>query len=158
MARARPAVDPVKSKILEEIGEELIEKLTSADLMFGVEGTPLANVKYGDGQFKRKPLIPEMMFAARYAYVATKGQLIVGMEPEDSQEWAFVEMDLKDLDIYFPFMGAEVAKQFGREGENLARVIDAIFQERHAEATRSKEEKDQELAEAYRNNANFGRF
>jgi hypothetical protein len=158
MGRVRPPVDPVKIEILKEIGEEMIEKLTEADAMFAVEGTPTATVKYADGQFKKKPLLPDMMFSASYAYVATKGQLIVGMEPEDSQEWAFVEMELRDLDTFFPLMGAGVAAAFNRNDENLTRVVDAVFAERHAAANRSKEEKELELAEIYSNHENFGRF
>jgi len=156
MARKPVALDPAKKEFLEEVGKEVIKRLDG--MFFEVEGTPLATVKYADGTFKKKTLIPGWEFQLAYAYVGARPQLNFGLTPEDAQEYEFVEMTVKELDTFFPFIGPEVAKQFGLDGENLVQLLDQIAINK-VEAIESEEARaKQEAEEAYKNNEVFGMF
>lgn len=149
-------VDENTKRLLTELGEEIIEKL--GDQFFEVDGTPTATVKYPDGSFKKKPLMAGWNFKLEYAYVGTRGKLILGLSPEDAQEYAFAEMDAKELDTVFPMVGPAVGPLFSVEGERLPFIIDTIIHKRAIEeANRTKNE--QARAEtAYEENDGYGIF
>lgn len=158
MARKSAPVSPITREVKTAVGEEIVAALKAADKSYEVDGTPMATVKYESGQFKKKPLMHGWEFMPEYAYVGAAGQLILGLSPEDAQEYQFIEMNVKDLDSYFPLMGADVAEIFKVEGENLANVVDAVVYAR-VEATTSAQAKEKvEEAIAYDDNPSYGMF
>lgn len=158
MARKAAVVSAVTRDVKTQVGEELIEALKKLDKSYEVDGTPMATVKYEAGHFKKKTLMAGWEFMPAYAYVGASGQLIVGMSPEDAQEYQFVEMNVKELDSYFPLMGGDAADTFGVKGENLAKVIDeAVFTRvEQIEAQKAKEKVESEAN--YGENPTFGMF
>ena len=156
MARKPVVIDAARKTFLEDLGKEVVSKLDG--MFFEVEGTPVANVKYSDGTWKKKTLIAGWEFALAYAYVGARGQILFGLTPEDAQEYQFAEMNAKELDSYFPFVGTEVAKQFGLEGENLTQLLDQIVIKRVEDVENAEARAKQEAAVAYQNNETFGMF
>lgn len=149
-------LNPDHKKTLEEVGEEIVSALKGE--FFEVDGTPMATVKYENGAFKKKPLLPTWLFQLEYAYVGAMGRIQFGLSPEDAQEYKFVEMHPKEVDDAFPMMGAAVAKHFNLEGENLKILIDTLVAQRLDAKANAAELERKQTEMALQNNELFGAF
>lgn len=156
MAKARVELNPETKRIMEEVGNEIVEKLKGE--FYEVEGTPMSVVKYEDGRIRQKTLLPTWLFQLDYAYVGAQGRIIFGLLPEDAQEYKWIERNPKELDDCFPLIGGAIAKAFGVEGENAATVIKEIIKQR-VDAKAAAEELEKKQTEmALQNNELFGAF
>ncbi|SOC90101.1 hypothetical protein SAMN05216358_0125 [Rhizobium sp. AN5] len=156
MPKVKADQHPETKKILEQVGNEIVAALKGE--FFEVDGTPMATVKYAAGNFKKKTLMAGWLFAVEYAYVGTQGKLILGMTPEDAQEYKWAELNPKEVDFTFPLIGAAVAKHFGVEGENFNTIVNSVVAERlNAKANEAELEKKQ-TEMALQNNELFGAF
>lgn len=153
----RPVVITADTKaFIEQCGMEIIEKL--GDQWFEVDGTPTVTVKYPDGQFKKKPLIAGWNFKIEYAYVGQRGTLIFGLTPEDAQEYAFIEMDAKQMDNTFPMVGPSVAPLFGLEGEKMHVILEEVIAKRMTEEAEAKKAEIAKAETNYDNIEEYGMF
>lgn len=156
MAKVKADQHPEAKKILEEVGKEIAAALK--DEFFEVDGTPMATVKYEAGNFKKKTLMAGWLFAVNYAYVGSQGKLILGMAPEDAQEYKFAELNPKEIDSAFPLFGAAVAKHFGVEDENFNLVIKAVVAQRLNAKVNAAEIERKQTEAALQSNELFGAF
>lgn len=142
--------------VLEKVGERIVLKLKEQS--FTIEGTPMATLKFPDGQFKNKPLLHGLEAFPSYAYVGAKGQLIFGFDPEDAQAWESFEGDAKKIDGILPLFGAAVAEAFGLNVEDLPRVVTYLYN-RELEEVKAAAEREKQATEAtYEAIPTFGMF
>ena len=156
MPKAKADLHPETKKIMEEVGNEIVAALKGE--FFEVDGTPMATVKYENGAFKKKPLLPTWLFQIEYAYVGVQGNLQFGLSPEDDQEYKFAEMNPKEVDNAFPLVGAAVAKHYKLEGENLKVLINEIVASRLQAKADAQEMERKQTEMALQNNELFGAF
>lgn len=150
------ASDPATIALLEEIGNEFADALRGK--FFTVEGTPLSTVKYADKTFKKKPLIAGWEFSIAYAYVGKRGNMVVGLAPEDAQEYEYIEMEKKQLDEVFPLIGPAVAKLFGHEAEKFGYVLDLEVHKRASAAYEAAVAEQAKAEQGYTENERYGMF
>lgn len=156
MPKAKADLHPETKKIMEEVGNEIVEKLKGE--FFEVEGTPMSIVKYEDGRVRQKTLLAGWLFQLEYAYVGARGELNFGLSPEDAQEYKFIERNPKELDNCFPLAGAAIAKAFGMEGENAKVIINEIVAMRLQAKADAQELERKQTEMALQNNELFGAF
>lgn len=150
MARSPSSITPELKALREKIAEEAVVKLGGE--FFEIEGTPTATVKYKDGSYKKKPVMPGIEFSPVASYVGMRGNIIFCFSPGDAQEYDTMEVEIKDLDTMLPLFGPAVAKAFDIEGVEAIRDIFDIIGSRMAEETKVETET------AYENDPMFGRF
>ncbi len=156
MPKVKADQHPETKKILEEIGNEIIAALKGE--FYEVDGTPMATVKYEAGNFKKKTLMAGWLFTPDYAYVGQQGNLIIGLSPEDAQEYKWAELTPKEVDFTFPLIGAAVAKLFGVEGENFKIVLNTVLTERLTAKANAEEIERKQTEAALQSNELFGAF
>lgn len=147
-------MSPEEKAFLEEVGKKVVDHLNDQPLE--VEGSPMAPVKYKDGNFKQKPLVAGLSFFIDYAYVGAKGQLIFGFTPEDAQEYTHAEIPEKRMDEVFPLAGPTLKTEADVSDETEA--FSAIVASISVALKWSKDEEEQKALKAYEENSMFGMF
>ena len=172
MAKRRVVLTEQEKEVFEQFGKDCIDILNaSADEgYFEVEGAPKLTVKYGKARddsgrmFGHAVLLPGLTFRVSYAYVGSSGKLIFGLEPEDPQEYEFVEIDAKQADTYFPLVGPALGEAFAKRQEcfagieKLPEVVEAVVTYRINTQKSAEEAAKQNAMEIAKDNPLFGLF
>ncbi|SCW95855.1 hypothetical protein [Ancylobacter rudongensis] len=158
MARAKTVIDPALKALTEEVGAELVQ--LGGDIFSEIEPAEPMTVKYPDGVYKKKPILPGLEFALRSVYVGASGKTIFCFEPEDAQEWSLLEVPAGEVDHRFPLFGSVVAKLFNiaTDEEDFTNVWKLILSSAAERKQKAQEEARQAENQTYRDNPTFGRF
>ena len=149
---AKEKMHATEKAFLEGIGSVICDKMD--DVIFEVEGSPMAIVKKADGGFSKKNLFGGWQFFLTSAYIGQRDTLILCLTPVETQAFETIELSPSEADAAFPLMGGLIGAEFGVTSESLPTVIGQI----NAQARLKIKKTEEESMTVYVNNPKFGMF